>query len=94
MIKWIVAYDIPHDGRRRKLANVLENFGDRVQYSVFEIIAGNDDFKVVAERINSIISVEEDSVRLYPSCESCASKVVVLGVGTEEPWEDPDVYIV
>jgi len=32
----LVSYDIPNDRRRVKIAKTLEDFGDRVQYSVFE----------------------------------------------------------
>ncbi len=31
----LVAYDIPDDKRRSALAQILEGYGDRVQYSVF-----------------------------------------------------------
>jgi CRISPR-associated protein Cas2 len=94
MIKWIVAYDIPDDRRRRKLADTLEDFGDRVQYSVFEVIMRGDDLSTLLQRIAAVILEDEDAVRLYPLCESCSEKVRVLGVGREEPWEEPDVYIV
>jgi CRISPR-associated endonuclease Cas2 len=33
---FLVAYDIPDDGTRTEVANELENWGTRVQYSVFE----------------------------------------------------------
>lgn len=35
---YLVSYDIPETRRRTKLAKILEDFGDRVQYSVFECI--------------------------------------------------------
>ncbi len=94
MTKWIIAYDVPDDRRRRKLADALENFGDRVQYSVFEVITRDKDFEVILKRIESIIVSDEDSVRLYPLCEGCVGKVKVLGTGQQEPWVEPDVYIV
>src|SRR6185436_13646804 len=34
----LVSYDIPDDRRRTKLANALKDFGERVQYSVFEFL--------------------------------------------------------
>src|SRR5262245_31991344 len=37
---YLIAYDIPNDQRRTKVAKTLEDFGDRVQYSVFEYGAG------------------------------------------------------
>jgi CRISPR-associated endonuclease Cas2 len=33
---FIVAYDIPDDGTRSLIADELQNWGHRVQYSVFE----------------------------------------------------------
>ncbi|MFH1114067.1 MAG: CRISPR-associated endonuclease Cas2 [Pseudomonadota bacterium] len=94
MNKWIVAYDIPDDRRRRKVADALENFGDRVQYSVFEVLTRDTEIDIVTARIRRIIDSKEDSVRLYPLCETCAAKVIVVGIGRDEPWENPDVYIV
>jgi CRISPR-associated protein Cas2 len=37
--RFLVAYDIPSDRRRERLAKCLERHGDRVQYSVFVIDA-------------------------------------------------------
>jgi CRISPR-associated protein Cas2 len=94
MTRWIVAYDIPDDRRRQKLANMLENFGDRVQYSVFEVMTDDEEVSVLVKKIDAIIAPGDDSVRLYPLCGACAGKVIVLGVGQEEPWHDPEIYIV
>lgn len=33
---WVVAYDSPNNKRRRKLAKLLEGYGERLQWSVFE----------------------------------------------------------
>jgi len=33
---WVVAYDSPNTKRRRKLAKLLEAYGERLQLSVFE----------------------------------------------------------
>jgi len=34
---YLISYDIPDDKRRGKIAHLLEGYGERVQYSVFEI---------------------------------------------------------
>ena len=34
---YVVAYDIRDDRRRTRVAKILEDFGDRAQYSVFEM---------------------------------------------------------
>lgn len=35
----LVAYDIPDDKRRSRVAHLLESYGDRVQFSVFVVDA-------------------------------------------------------
>jgi CRISPR-associated protein Cas2 len=36
MFLYVISYDIPDDKRRKKIADLLEGYGQRVQYSVFE----------------------------------------------------------
>ncbi len=94
MKRWLVAYDVPDDRRRTRLANLLENYGDRVQYSVFEIFASSEELQRMIVRMKGEIEEDEDSVRLYPVCESCVKKVRILGTAEgREPWFDPDVYV-
>lgn len=78
---YVVSYDIPDTKRRTKLSKCLEDFGDRVQYSVFECILDNDLLKMMLVRINRIINVEEDKVRIYPLCANCESIIRVIGKG-------------
>ncbi len=35
---YTIAYDIPDDTRRVKLANLLKSYGERVQLSVFDTL--------------------------------------------------------
>ena len=35
MFLYVISYDIPDDKRRKKIADLLEGYGQRVQYSVF-----------------------------------------------------------
>ncbi|QZO14472.1 CRISPR-associated endonuclease Cas2 [Pseudoalteromonas piscicida] len=39
---YVVTFDIENDKLRRKIGNTLLEFGDRVQYSVFEIKLANE----------------------------------------------------
>lgn len=34
---YLISYDIPNDKRRTKIMHLLEGYGERVQYSVFEV---------------------------------------------------------
>jgi CRISPR-associated protein Cas2 len=90
---WVVAYDIPNDRRRVKLANVLEDFGDRVQESVFEVMLFGTELDELKYRILDVIDVSEDKVRLYPLCRVCSEKVIDLGNASEEAFEEKEVII-
>jgi len=94
MEKWLVVYDTPNDGRRHRLSTILDGYGDRVQWSVFEVRVEAGEMERVLRRLAAVMEADEDSVRLYPACEACARKVVCLGVGNEEPWWEPEVIIV
>lgn len=88
----VVSYDIPDDKRRIRIANCLENFGIRVQYSVFECLLDKERLKGMAELIGSLIDEKEDSVRIYLICESCLKRIKLYGIG--EISRDQAVYII
>lgn len=94
MQHWVVAYDIPDDRRRAKLANLLDGFGDRIQWSVFEITVSGDDFDILCQRTARLIDPELDAVRLYPLCDACAPKIRDLGRILKTPFDEPDFIIV
>ena len=82
----VISYDISDDRTRRRVANVLADYGKRVQYSVFEC-------RIDAKTLDKIIALLKpfaegnDSIRVYQICENCLKKAVLLGSGelTEEP---------
>ncbi len=87
----VVSYDIVDDKRRLKVAQKLEDYGTRVQYSVFECIVDEDKFKEMLNKLNYLIE-EEDSLRFYRLCESCLKRIKVFGMA--EVTKDEEVYIV
>ncbi|MCL4215583.1 MAG: CRISPR-associated endonuclease Cas2 [Candidatus Hydrogenedentes bacterium] len=94
MERWVVAYDVPDDRRRTKLAEILEDFGDRTQRSVFEVNTRKDEFELLVRRITALIEPGEDAVRLYPLCNACYPKVMDLGLSEKKPFDEPDLIIV
>jgi len=94
MQRWLIAYDIPDDRRRNRTARVLDDFGDRVQESVFEVLADEECIRALLLDLKSIIDVKEDKVRAYPLCDSCARKIIDLGRTDEPPFHQPEVIIV
>lgn len=89
---YLVTYDIPDDNRRLRLAKTLKDFGERVQYSVFECRLDEKLCAAMLERITKEIDEAEDRVRVYQLCEACTKTVKIFGEGVLT--EDPDVYIV
>lgn len=87
----MVSYDIPDDRRRTRLAHALKDFGERVQYSVFECRLDLDGLEILRSRLLSLADSQEDSIRIYRLCEECASKEEIHGPGRKT--EDPETYI-
>lgn len=89
---FLVTYDIPNDSRRVKVATALEGYGQRVQFSVFEIWVTGAMQRELRQTLEGLIDAEQDSVRLYQLCAACQGRVTVLGEG--EPPAAPGVLII
>jgi CRISPR-associated protein Cas2 len=74
----VVAYDLSDDAHRTRLAAELENWGRRVQYSVFECDLDQRSTALLIKRMRQM-SKTGDSIRIYQVCENCFGKSVVLG---------------
>lgn len=89
----LVSYDIADNKRRNKIAKTLLDYGERVQYSVFECNLNQKLQNTLLKELKKIINDEKDSVRIYPMRADSAAQVQVLGLA-KPPAEDPTVYIV
>lgn len=87
----VVSYDISDDRRRTRLAHTLKDFGERVQYSVFECRLDAAALEKLRRRVQMLIDVKEDTVRIYRLCLECDRQVEIQGTG--KVTEDPDVYL-
>jgi len=87
---YIVSYDVIEDAHRNKIAKILLDYGQRVQYSVFECRMADEQVSELIRRITELVS-EEDSLRIYNICRACEKTITVLGHG--EVVQDKDVYI-
>ena len=66
----LVSYDVStltKEGRRRlrQVAKQCENYGQRVQYSVFECIVDPAQWAVFRQKLLDRINPEKDSLRFY-----------------------------
>ena len=79
-MRTIISYDISNDKRRRKVAKIMEGYGYRVQYSVFECDLDPKKLAELKKRLKPLVKEKEwESVRFYPLAADCADKVEVLG---------------
>jgi CRISPR-associated protein Cas2 len=86
-----VCFDIQDDKKRRILGEWLEEYGIRVQRSVFEIEISKSKLKKLIEKIANEIDEKEDSVRFYYIHNGSIEKCKWLGFGGEPFWGS-DVY--
>lgn len=88
----LVAYDIAQPKRLRKVALTLEDYGTRVQRSLFECLVDGSHMVRLAHELRLIIDDQEDSVRYYRLCQTCQNSLYILGQGATT--SDPDLYII
>jgi CRISPR-associated protein Cas2 len=61
---WVIAYDSPCDKRRRKLAKLLQGYGERLQWSVFECRLQPHQLLRLRQGLERI-AAPQDSVRIW-----------------------------
>ena len=86
----IVSYDVAttDDGgqrRLRRVARACKDYGQRVQFSVFECIVDPAQWTVLKDRLISEIDSEKDSLRFYYLGSNWKQKVE--HVGAKEPLD-------
>ena len=76
---YVIAYDIPDDKRRTTIHKLLLGFGKWTQYSLFECFLSRKELILLRSKLEEHLVAKEDSVRFYPLCASCLSKVETVG---------------
>lgn len=77
---YVISYDIAEDRLRRKIAGELENFGVRIQYSVFECSLTKKRYMELYEKLVLLtMEMEKGSIRIYHICDNCREKIVTIG---------------
>jgi len=91
-MRYIISYDIPNTRRRTKLAKTLLDFGERVQYSVFEAELTDELYQKMHRRIKKQLVDNTDKLIIYRLCQNCLAQREQFGSG--KVLEDKDVFIV
>ena len=88
-MRYIVAYDIANDKRRKKLSELLETYGVRVNYSVFEIELNSSKKERLLFEIErqDLLDKRCDSLRFYHLCVNCIEKSFEIA-NKPDPFEE------
>lgn len=65
MSRFIAAYDISDDGQRTRVARVLDRYGMRLQWSVFEVWLDPDELVDLRRQVGPLLS-QRDQFELIP----------------------------
>lgn len=90
----VVSYDVATDDdggqrRLRRVARACKDFGQRVQYSVFECIVDPAQWAKLKERLISEIDIKKDSLRFYYLGSNWQNRVEHIGAKTGIDQEGP-----
>ncbi len=75
----LIAYDITDPKRLHRVAKVCEDWGMRVQYSVFECRLETTHFDTFWEALNHVIDAKQDRLVAYKICAKCARDIRAAG---------------
>lgn len=91
---YLVSYDIDCDRKRTKIAKLMENYGRRVQYSVFECRLDQGKYEEMYQKLMELLQDEASaSIRIYSICERCRQKLVIMG-DSDVQEEPEEVYVI
>ncbi len=92
---WVlVTYDVSTEdaagrGRLRRIAKACEDYGQRVQKSVFECTVTDMVYEKMKARLLRIADLKEDSIRFYKIPEERERRVEEFGVGHVIDFKGP-----
>lgn len=80
----LITYDVNTETlagqkRLRKVAKICQNYGQRVQNSVFECIIDTAQLKELQARLESLMNKEKDSIRYYYLGDNWRKRVEHVG---------------
>lgn len=82
---YLVAYDVPDDARRTRVALYLRGWGRRIQKSVFECSLCPENLQQLVGGLRRILRVPADRCHIYRLCGGCARVRLALGEDLEPP---------
>ena len=72
-------------------ATILEAYGIRANYSVFELDISQKDFDDIKQKLAKLINHKTDKILFYRICRTCMAKSQSIGEG--QIFSTPNTYI-
>lgn len=93
----LITYDVntvSSEGKKRlrKISKVCQNYGQRVQNSVFECVVDAAQFATLKIQLSNIIDEELDSLRFYRLGNNYKNKVEHIGAKESINVEGPLIF--
>ncbi|CQR53519.1 CRISPR-associated endonuclease Cas2 [Paenibacillus riograndensis] len=90
----VITYDVSTlsgegQSRLRKVSKICQNYGQRVQNSVFECVVDAAQFAELKIKLKTIIDDDEDSIRFYQLGNNHKNKVEHVGIKKSIDLEGP-----
>lgn len=90
LVTYDVATDTPEGRRRlRRVAQICENYGQRVQKSVFECSVSDVQLEQLRYRLLKYIDTREDSLRIYHLSERQMKGAENYGISRPLDFDEP-----
>ena len=91
-MKVVIAYDITDTKKRNKVATLLESFGYRVNYSVFELDIKSYQLDKIIKELKEYME-SSDSIRIYAFNADTIAKSFELNKKLGNPFEAVSSYV-
>ncbi|MBL5769048.1 CRISPR-associated endonuclease Cas2 [Heyndrickxia sporothermodurans] len=93
----LITYDVStvHNAgqkRLRKVSKLCQNYGQRVQNSVFECVVDAAQFATLKIELTNIIDENQDSLRFYQLGNNYKNKVEHIGIKKSIDLEAPLIF--
>ena len=76
---FVICFDVSDSKRLRKVSTELENFGARVQHSVFECHLNPKQLSALKQKLAKIINPEADRIHYFSLCAKDEKRIQIDG---------------
>ncbi|MEW6027717.1 MAG: CRISPR-associated endonuclease Cas2 [Planctomycetota bacterium] len=76
---YIIAYDIADPKRLACVHKTLKDYGDPLQFSIFECYLNRKDLITLQDKLEQIINHQEDRIIILPLCSACKGVIEIIG---------------